>query len=337
MESRFRTLLQKGIRVGLIMSLVGGIFAFGHFMTPEPNDALAEWFLEGGGSMEGVPAHMQLRVNEGDVNEVYLNGNTMYYTQYSSDKPVGQLLDYYENLYRGDTRPLADDATKKALLEYVKDDADRAEHARRIQETERLMNERFVRLEGDTWGAFATIVTGREGEADWAEDMKARFEAYDESRKVGALGDPKIVVAFDAPEGGSQYLNVWPDKEFDQRSLRPRKGEDAPGYDIEDIQRPRDSFRMVTFGQEQFGKDYSILVYRGPGTVDGVEAHFLREMQEDGWGLSTRVLDGKELMESEADPPPAHLFAKDNREAYVSLQETTQGWVTSTIVVYRRG
>lgn len=335
-NDRFRSMVQKGLRVGLIMSLCGGIFAFGHFMTPEPQDALARWIYEGGELLEGVPAHMQLRVNEGDVNEVYLNGNAMYYTQYSSDKPVGQLLDYYENLYKGDTHEIADEKTKKALLKYVKDPADRAEHARRINETERLLNERHVRLEGETWGAFATIVTGREGEADWAEDMKKRFEAYDASRKVGDLGDPKIVVAFDAPGGGSQYLNVWPDKEFDQRSLRPRKGEDAPGYDIEDIQRPRDSFRMVTFGQEQFGKDYSILVYRGPGDVMGVEDHFLAEMQADGWGVSTRVVDGKELMETEEDAPPAMLFAKDNREAYVSLQETTPGWVTSTVVVYRR-
>ena len=337
MSDRFRSLVQKGLRVALIMSLVGGIFAFGHFMTPEPPDALAEWFLDGGGSLEGVPAHMQLRVNEGDVNEVYLNGNTMYYTQYSSDKPVGQLLDYYENLYKGDVRPVADDATKKALLEYVKDDEDRKEHARRIQETERLMNERFVRLEGESWGAFATIVTGREGEADWAEDMKKRFQAYDESRKVGALGDPKIVVAFDQAGGGSQYLNVWPDKEFDQRSLRPRKGEDAPGYDIDDIQRPRDSFRMVTFGQEQFGRYYSIIVYRGPGDVRTVEDHFMNEMQTDGWGVSTRMLDGKAKMEEQEAAPPAMLFAKDNREAYVSLQENAQGWVTSTIVIYRRG
>lgn len=337
MSDRFRPLVQKGLRIALIMSLVGGIFAFGHFMTPEPPDALAEWFLDGGGSLEGVPAHMQLRVNEGDVNEVYLNGNTMYYTQYSSDKPVGQLLDYYENLYKGDVRPLADDETKQALLKYVEDPKDRAEHARRIEETERLINERFVRLEGESWGAFATIVTGREGEADWAEDMKKRFQAYDDSRRVGDLGDPKIVVAFDQAGGGSQYLNVWPDKEFDQRSLRPRKGEDAPGYDIDDIQRPRDSFRMVTFGQEQFGRDYSIIVYRGPGDVRTVEDHFMREMQTDGWGVSTRMLDGKELMEEQEAAPPAMLFAKDDREAYVSLQENARGWVTSTIVIYRRG
>ena len=337
MSNQLRTVVQKGVRVGLIMSLVGGIFAFGHFMTPKPPDALAKWVYEGGQLLEGVPAHMQLRVNEGDVNEVYLNGNTMYYTQYSSDKDVGQLLDYYENLYKGDEHPLADDATKTALLKYVKDPTDRAEHARRIQETERLLNERHVRLEGQSWGAFATIVTGREGEADWATDMKARFQAYDASRRVGDLGDPKIVVAFDQAGGGSQYLNVWPDKEFDQRSLRPRKGQDAPGYDIEDIQRPRDSFRMVTFGQEQFGRDYSIIVYRGPGDVRGVQDHFMREMQTDGWGVSTRVLDGKELMESEQEAPPAMLFAKDDREAYVSLQQKTQGWVTSTIVIYRRG
>lgn len=332
-----RALYARAFRVGLIGLMAGGIFAFGHFMTPRPPDAMAEVYYDLGRALEGVPAYMKAVVDDGDVNEVYLNGNTLYYTQYSSSKNVGQLLDYYENLYKGETHPVADQATKDKLLKYVEDPADRAEHARRIEETERLLNERYVRLEGKKWGAFATIVTGKEGEADWAEDMGERIDKFGETGMVKDLGDPKIVVAFeDDANGGSQYLNVWPGEDFNRENLRPERRQDAPGYDIRDVPRPRGSFRLVTFGQQLVDADYSILIYRGQDSMNGVENHWIGEMQAEGWALSESFNDGRAMMDEEVPAPHALLFVKDNRETYVAMAESAENSVTSTVVVYNR-
>ena len=339
MMNLLRTTYRRAFRVLLIVLVAGGVFAFGHLMTPRPPDATAEVFWSMGRALEGVPAYMKGAVNEGDVNEVYLNGNTLFYTQYSSNKGVDQLLDYYENLYKGDRAPVASQQSKDWLLKFVKSKEDRVEHARRIEETEKLLNQRYVRVDGDQWGGFATMVTGKEGQADWAPDMKKRFESFNATGKVTDLGDPKIVVAFeDKSTGGSQYLNVWPEEGFNQRALRPRKQEDTPGYDIEDIERPRGSTRLITFGQDQAGAAYSVIMYRGLGTLDSIEHHYRSRMDEQGWGLAPRLVEGRERMEDQGhDPTPSLLFGKDGREAYVSLQENEDDTITSTVVVYRRG
>ncbi|MCO4768764.1 MAG: hypothetical protein KDA24_01955 [Deltaproteobacteria bacterium] len=333
----FRTLSARGFRVVLICVLVVGVFGFGHFMTPRPPTAAAEVYMDLGRALEGVPAYMKTRVKDGDVNEVYLNGNTLYYTQYRSSKPIDTLLDYYENMYKGDVREVADQATKDRLLKTVKNAKDRAEHARRIEETEKLINQRYVRLDGEKWGAFATIVTGKEGEAEWSADMKTRFENFDKTGEVSALGDAKIVVAFaDDANGGTQYMNVWPDENFNRKNMRPKRRQDGVGYDIEDIPRPRGSFRLITFGQELGDADYSIHIYRGASSIDQAENHFLQAMELEGWGLSQNFMAGREKMEEQMDSPNTFLFLKDGREAYISLEESAENSVTSTVVVYHR-
>jgi len=333
----FRALTARAPRVALIAGLVVAVFGFGHMMTPRPPIAEAEVYMKLGKALEGVPAYMKTRVKDGDVNEVYLNGNQLFYTQYHSSKPIGTLLDYYENLYKGEQRPVADDATKERLLKTVKNKEDRAEHARRIEETEKLLNQRYVRLEGEQWGAFATIVTGKEGDSEWHYDMKERFEEFDKTGEVAALGDAKIVVAFDdSVNGGTQYMNVWPGENFNRRNMRPKRRQDGPGYDIEDIPRPRGSFRLVTFGQELRDADYTIHIYRGQASVDQVENHFLQVMELEGWGLSSNFIAGKDMMEEQVESPDSLLFIKDDREAYISLEESAENTVTSTVVVYRR-
>ena len=333
----FRRVYERAFRVALIALLVAGIFGFGHFMTPKPPMAEAEVYLKLGRALEGVPAYMKTAVRDGDVNEVYLNGNTLYYTQYHTSKSIDTLLDYYENLYKGDQRPVASQADKDKLLKYVKNKKDRAEHARRIEETEKLINQRYVRLDGEQWGAFATIVTGKEGEEDWSKDMKERFDRFDKTRDVSELGDAKIVVAFeDGVNGGAQYMNVWPDENFNQKNMTPKRREDGVGFDIEDIPRPRDSYRLVTFGQELREADYSIHIYRGVGSIDQVEGHFMRELEAEGWGLSQNFMAGRDMMDEEMAAPDELLFLKDGREAYISLEPSAENTVTSTIVVYNR-
>jgi hypothetical protein len=315
--------------------LVGAIFGFGHFMTPNVNDAWARVVLEGVGSAlvdEGVPEFMKMRVDEGSVQEVYLNGNTLFYSLYRTDKSITSLLDYYQNLYGQETREVVPpEAKAHVLAQYPK--SERAEAELRIDATTKLLNTHHVRVQDEGWGAFATVLTGKEGSMEWTADIVARFRTFKKTGKVADLGKPKIVVAFaDKAEGGTQYFTVWPGPEFDQRNVRPRNGEDAPGYDIEDIARPMHSKRMVTFGQEHGPVSYEILVYRGPGTMSMVEDHFVSSMQADGWGISETFAAARETMD---DPMPALLFSKGTREAYVSLSRQGRGGeITSTIILH---
>ncbi len=336
----FRLLAKRAVRVSLIVLLVGLIFGYGHFMTPRAPDAFAEVWLEVGDAMNspGVPEYMKLNVEEGDVQEVYLNDNTLFYTLYRTSKSIPALLDYYEDLYSpAAKRPetLAPAGAKEALLARVPQ-SEREKTAWQIEETEDILNQKFVRFEGDGWGGFATLYNGDENEADWHVKQTERIRKYKQTGMVHDLGSPKIVVAFDDPAAGdTQYFNVWPASDFDGRKIRPRGEDDAPGYDIADIQRPWGSRRMVTFGQNHGGVNYTIIVYRGDGQPDDVLEHFVSEMTADGWAVSARFAEARALQE---EPEANMLFIKEGKEAYVGLSSLKEpGVVTSTVIVYDRG
>ncbi len=330
----FRLMAKRAGRIGVIVLLVGAIFGYGHFMTPRSPDAFARVFDDLGGALSapGMPGYMNISVDEGSVQEVYLNGNTLQYTLNRTDKSIDTLLDYYEGLYQGRKHDVAPKAAREALLKTVRDPKDREEQRRRILATDDILNDRFVRFEGDNWGGFSTLVTGREGEANYMADMVERFRSFQKSGDATDLGDPKLLVAFeDASEGDVQYFNVWPSGGFDFQSVRPQGEEDAPGYDLSDIPRPYGSQRMITFGQNHMGSDYQILLYRGGGTIEEIAAHFVESMGTEGWAVSLTHLRAHGAMDGEY---PSLLFTKGQREAYVAMtQGGDDGVVSSTVVV----
>ncbi len=334
----FRLLGKRVLRVWAIVLVTVAIFGFGHFMTPDVNDAWARVVLEGVGNAlveEGVPEHMKMRVDEGTVQEVYLNDNTLFYSLHRTDKDITTLLDYYENLYGQETRQVVPpEAKAHVLAQYPKEE--RAEAEFKINATEELINKHHVRVQDRGWGAFGTVLTGKEGSSEYTADLVQRFRNYKKTGRVDDLGNPKIVVAFDDPsQGDTQYFTVWPSPDFDQRKVRPRGGDDAAGYDAEDVDRPRGHVRMVTFGQKHGDVNYEMFVYRGHGTVGTIEDHWLTAMQADGWGISDTFLAARDRMD---EPTNALLFSKDDREAYVSFRPTGDGnEVTSTVIVHGRG
>ena len=332
----FRLLFRRSLRIWAISVLAVSVFLFGHFMTPRGNDALAKVFLtDVGGAMShpGMPEYMRLVVEDDTVQEVYFNGNQLFYTLNRTEKNFTQLIDYYANLYQGEQRQMVPPEAKARLLKTIKDPGDRTEHARRIDETEKILNQRYVSFEDENYAAFATVVTGKEGKAEWQKDMVERITSFKDTGDLTDLGDPKIMVAFKDPsQGDVQYFNVWPGAEFDMKKARPRQGEDAAGYDIEDIERPYDSVRMATFGQDHGGVSYEILVYRNDGRIVDALEHWYTAMINDEWAVSESFEGARAAAD---DEQPGLLFGKDNREVFISLREA-DGHVTSTLVVHSR-
>jgi hypothetical protein len=335
----FRILAKRSLRISLIVLVVGAVLGFGHFMTPRGSEAYAKVFYDLGETLSspGMPEFMKMQVDEGAVQEVTLNGNKLFYTLYRTDKSIDTLLDYYENLYQSKQRVIAPPEARQALLKYVKNSKDRAEHERRINETEKILNDRFIRFEGKAWGGFATIVTGKEGDADYSNDMIARFRKFKKSGMATDLGDPKILVAFKDPSrGDTQYFNVWPADDFDFRNIRPRGEDDAPGGDVLDVPRPFGSRRMVSFAQEHGGTTYEILSYRGRGTAEEVLENMVGTMLDNEWAISAHVEESRQQLE---DPEHVGLFSKDDgREAWISVKDEPEtDEATTTVVIYDRG
>ncbi len=331
-----RSLLTKTFRACTIAALAVAILAFGHLMTPRSSTAFARVFQDLGSALSspGMPEYMRLQVDEDQVQEVYINDNLLSYTLHRTSKDIGTLLDYYENLYQSKKEVIAPEAAREHILATVKDPADRAEHRRRILETERILNERFIRYQGKSWGAFATIVTGKEGESGYWDDVKQRYQEFRKTGKASSLGDPKLLVAFEDPsEDEVQYFTIWPTQSFDLRNLRPRDQLDAPGYDVDDIERPRGSKRLITFSQTHGGVQYEVLMYRvNSDSFAPLEDHFRSSMLGDGWAISSTYEAARDQMDT-----PSHglLFAKGKREAYVSLSRNGEA-INCVVIVQQR-
>jgi hypothetical protein len=335
----YLALLKRSFKLWMILMLVVLIFSFGHIMTPREPDAFARVYLDAADSLSspGVPEYMKFQVDEGKVQEVYLNDNRLFYTLNRTDKTIPQLLDYYENLYSvHNDRVLAEPEAIEAMLKTVPDKKSRDEHRRQIAKTEEILNDRFIRFEGEGWGGFSTIVTGKEADPDYTEDLRQRFMELKETGLASSLGDTKMVVAFEDPSNDStQYFNVWPDEGFDLRKMRPQGGEDSPGFDIDDIKRPMGSRRLITFAQNHGGVRYSVLVYQGRGNTASVLGDFAAEMITDAWAPSAAFERARAASDSDE---PALLMVKGGREAYISLRaDRRDGTVTSTIIVYDHG
>ena len=329
-------LLKRSLRGFFVVLLVSAVFTFGHLMTPRDQGALARVYLDAADSLSspGVPEYMKFQVDEGKVQEVYLNDNHLFYTLNRTDKNIDQLLDYYENMYSGhNDLEFAPPGAMEEVLKRTPKGVSKDAHRKRIEKTHEVLNDRFFRFNGDGWGGFSTIVTGKEGASDYNVEITERFMKLKESGLAEDLGDAKVVVAFDDPSTDeTQYFNVWPDGNFDLRKMQPRDGEDAPGFDIEDIDRPTGATRQLTFAQDHGGARYTILVYRGKGTISGVLDDFAMDMSSQGWTASAAFESARARVD---DFEPALLMAKGGREAYVSLRANRgEGTVTSTIIVY---
>lgn len=334
----FRLLARRAGRVGAIVALSGAILGFGHFMTPRPPSALARVYQDLGDALAapGVPEYMKLEVEDGAVQEVSLNGNTLFYTQYRTDKSIPQLLDYYQNLYKGPEHLYGDVAAREEILKTVKDKESRDEQRRRIEATETLLNERYIRFQGKGWGGFSTIVAGDPSSANYTNEMLDRFRAFKKTGLVKDLGDPKIVVAFDDPSRGDvQYFNVWPGDDFDQRKVAPPKdGGDAAGDDLDGVPRPQGSRRTLSFAQEHGDVAYQIAVYENAhGDADSTLAGWYTAMDGAGWSVSGTY----EAARNDApEPLTTALWARDGFEAFVSVRDHEDGRVTSTVILQRR-
>jgi hypothetical protein len=111
--------------------------------------------------------------------------------------------------------------------------------------------------------------------------------------KVGEVGHLRYMYFEKLPSGGTRYLTIWTDDQFDLTKFLPSGTEDAPGRDIEGVPRFPGTIRVLA--ADERGRAAQMAVYNGPGTPETAEMFYDARMATLGWrsdpGFTRTALD----------------------------------------------
>jgi hypothetical protein len=104
--------------------------------------------------------------------------------------------------------------------------------------------------------------------------------------KIGEVGHLRYLYFERTASGGTRYLTVWTDDQFDLTKFLPSGSEDAPGSDIDGVPRPPGSVRVLS--ADERGRLAQMAVYNGQGSVETASMFYNARMQTLGWAPDPR-------------------------------------------------
>jgi hypothetical protein len=99
--------------------------------------------------------------------------------------------------------------------------------------------------------------------------------------KIGEAGHLRYLYYEKSSSGGTRFLTVWTDDQFDLTKFLPSGSEDAPGRDLEDVPRYPGTIRVLA--ADERGRAGQMAVYAGPGSPDTAEMFYDARMRTLGW------------------------------------------------------
>ena len=99
--------------------------------------------------------------------------------------------------------------------------------------------------------------------------------------KIGEAGHLRYLYFERTPTGGTRYLTIWTDDQFDLTKFLPSGGEDAPGRDIDGVPRYPGTVRVLS--ADERGRAAQMAVYNGTGMPETAEMFYDARMATLGW------------------------------------------------------
>jgi hypothetical protein len=144
--------------------------------------------------------------------------------------------------------------------------------------------------------------------------------------KIGEVGHFRYLYYERNESGGTRFLTVWTDDQFDLTKFLPSGTEDTPGRDIEDVPRYPGTYRVLS-GDER-GRVAQMAVYTGPGSPEAAALFYDARMRTLGWQSDPHfsAAAGKQGLHS-----TRYMNAKGH-EVVVDLANEDGGRLTVTVI-----
>ena len=316
-----RRALDKTWRLAAIACFAVAVFWFGHTNSPLAPPAQATVYQNLGSGFAGVPSVWELQVDPGAVQSAELNGNRIYYTVEDDWRSVGEVLDYYQDLYSG--KPV--DLRRKGM-EYP--DIEGMNWEAVMDEANLHATQRSIRQNNENWGVFGTLVLPDPGDPGFIDEMNARAEVFKKTGKISDLGEAKFVYAMRPPGSlSTTVMTGWPSHDFDVRDVQGDGQTDAPGLDPPDVPRMGGDVRLLSFSQERPEMAIYMAQYQVRQSEAGVLDFYSTHLPQYDWAEDPRV----EAVNTAGTP--SRLFVRGRQQCHVTVSEDPGSATTVASVV----
>lgn len=109
------------------------------------------------------------------------------------------------------------------------------------------------------------------------------------SGKLGEVGHLRYMYYERTATGGTRFLTIWTDDQFDLTKFLPNGEADAPGRDLKDVPRYPGAVRVLA--ADERGRAGQMVVYTGPGSPETAAMFYDARMRTLGWQADARFTE----------------------------------------------
>ena len=203
--------------------------------------------------------------------EVHMNGLRMWVAAGKTDRSPSELRRWYAERYAG--RGTLTDALTEGL-----------KAAKALPPSVSGLTQ--AQFGDDNIGGVAALDLGTGTTPSMLKTLKASLTKL-ATGKIGEVGHLRYVYFERTGEGGTRYLTIWTDDQFDLTKFLPAgENDDAPGRDIENVPRYPGTIRVLS--ADERGRAAQMAVYNGTGSPETAFMFYQARMQTMGWAPDPR-------------------------------------------------
>ncbi len=262
-----------------------------------------------GGEMMQMPD-----ADTGRLRQMNFNGAPIQFRTSHTDKPMAEVLDYFEGRCQERDGRLAEQ------LEELMEQEPRLEGL----DPEEL--DGTMRFDTSQRGYVACLDMGEERQDH--EDIINRVGEFIQTGDIADVGHMRYLYAQRVEDDQTFFVTVFSDHPVNIYEMFPTEG-DAPGRDPEDVARPPGARRLLSAWED--GKPYGMFVYTdgGGSSAEATEETYRTElMPERGWA-QVQLRDGERV---QVDGTYTSVWEKGERLVTLVFAESEQGETTTSIL-----
>ncbi len=202
--------------------------------------------------------------------EVHMNGVRMWVAAGKTDRPPSEVRRWYAERYAG----------KGTLTDVITEELKRGKVL--PPSVTGLSQASFG---DDNIGGMAALDLGNGLNIRQLKPLVLKLAAG----KIGEVGHLRYMYFEKTANGGTRYLTVWTDDQFDLTKFLPSGEDDAPGRDIDGVPRYPGSVRVLA--ADERGRVAQMAVYNGQGSPETAAMFYDARMRTMGWAADPRFAD----------------------------------------------
>lgn len=297
------------LRVGLFLVAVWAGLAY--LATRKAEAEVREMMLGMGAELMRFPGSTQ-----GVERDVEFNGAVVHMMEGSVNRPVNEVLDYFE------ARCMELDRSHERLLELQQEGF--------LGEGDLTLSDSVMRHDYGPTAFVACLDPGEEHDNGDPDSIGDRLSAFLESGDLADVGALRYVyVERHQDDGGeemSQIVSLYTDGPVNIYDMFPTAG-DAAGADVDDVPRPPGSRRILS--SRVVGRPYGVTMYASEtSSAEDLDRYYRAALPELGWA-EIASHEGERVT---VDGMKLYTVSKGERIVTVALSEE-EGVTSTTILV----